>query len=183
MHGGRVSDLQFDANGELRTYSAREATVSIAGKLIPLSTESYGIDLAVFRPPQPPPKPVGSSVLLHPFRFELESLDDRGTSLHIAARINGIVPPGIQVPDRTKIDFDLPMSTSWTGFERARKIRERVLWAITHELNECMLHADGEHVVQPHPEEDGDRHPEIEAMHLEVAKADMMAGLMVEVRT
>ena len=112
-----------------------------------------------------PTTPVNVDVSLRPFNLEIVKVEDMGTRIDITTRTKSVDP---HVHFDT-LHFHLAISPNLVGRTRARKIREHLLWVLTHELNECLRYADGEAIVEPHPEQHGNPgpfggHPDLDRM-------------------
>ena len=124
----------------------------------------------------PPNADVVDALFMRRFSFEIQSVTDRGDILAIESFVEDRNGHG-----RMPLTFTLRISRALRGRHRALRIRRMILWALMHELDECLSYADGTPVVDPHPEHRDYRtqgvHPAVRRMDREAERHERKAGV------
>lgn len=93
---------------------------------------------------------INDDLELAPFSFTFRDVKDLGHRLVVTADVLAI-----EDGEAFQLSFSIGLPECPSPQRRAKLIRSALLKCLAHELNECLLDADGNHVVDPHPQGPG----------------------------
>jgi hypothetical protein len=165
-----------------RVYESDNAEFTLRGRTFDATT----VNLAMSQPEHVAPKvrhfaPPGAdyvdTLCLRHFSFDVQRVTDQGNHLIIESLVEDREGYG-----KMPLTFTLRISSALKGRRRALRIRRLILWALMHELDECLSYADGTPVMDPHPEQRDWQahrgvHPAVARMSREAEKHERKAGV------